>query len=48
MGFIPNAQTYFELHHSGLDTLDKVHPRELELGAIVLALGAYIVSEEGF
>jgi len=48
MGFIPNAQTYFELHHSGLDTLDKVHPRELELWAIVLALGVYIVSEEGF
>jgi len=47
MGFIPNAQTYFDLHHSGLDTLDKVHPRELELGAVVLALAAYIVSEEG-
>ena len=47
MGFIPNAQTYFDLHHSGLDTLDKVHPRELELGAIVLALAAYIASEEG-
>ncbi|MHB8055026.1 MAG: M20/M25/M40 family metallo-hydrolase, partial [Candidatus Aminicenantales bacterium] len=47
MAFIPNAQTYFDLHHSGLDTLDRVHPRELELGAIVLALMAYIASEEG-
>ncbi|MCX6565502.1 MAG: M20/M25/M40 family metallo-hydrolase [Candidatus Aminicenantes bacterium] len=47
MGFIPNGQTYFDLHHSGLDTLDKVHPRELELGAIVLALAAFIASEEG-
>jgi len=47
MGFVPNGQTYFDLHHSGRDTLDKVHPRELELGAIVLALASYIASEEG-
>jgi len=47
MGFIPASQTYFDFHHSALDTLDKVHPRELELGAIVLALMAYISSEEG-
>jgi carboxypeptidase Q len=47
MGFVPNGQTYFDLHHSALDTLDKVHPRELELGAIVLALAAFIASEEG-
>ena len=47
MGFIPNAQTYFDLHHSALDTLDRVHPREIELGAITLSLMAYIVSQEG-
>ncbi len=28
---------YFDLHHSDNDTLDQVNPRELELGAVVLA-----------
>lgn len=47
MGFVPDSQIYFDLHHSALDTLDKVHPREIELGAISLSLMAYIVSQEG-
>jgi hypothetical protein len=47
MGFVPASQTYFDVHHSGLDTLDRVHPRELEWGAICLALLAVIASEEG-
>jgi len=44
---IPNAQTYFDVHHSALDVLDRVHPRELELQAIVMAILALIVAEEG-
>jgi len=28
---------YFDLHHSDNDTIDKVSPRELELGAVVMA-----------
>jgi hypothetical protein len=47
MGFVPNSQTYFDVHHSGLDVLARVHPRELELGAIVLAIMAYVMAEEG-
>ncbi len=47
MSFIPNAQTYFDVHHSGLDTLSSVHPRELELGAIVMAIAAYVAAQEG-
>ncbi len=47
MGFVPASQSYFDVHHSGLDTMDKVHPRELEWGAIVFALLAVIASEEG-
>jgi len=47
MGFVPAAQAYFDVHHSGLDTLDKVHPRELEWGAVLFAVMAVIASEEG-
>jgi hypothetical protein len=38
---------YFDYHHSENDTIDKVHPRELELGAIVQALLCYLLAEEG-
>jgi len=47
MGFVPDAQRYFDVHHSALDVLESVHPRELELGAVVLAIMAFIVAEEG-
>ena len=40
-------QRYFDYHHSDNDTIDKVNPRELELGAIVEALLCYLISEEG-
>jgi len=38
---------YFDYHHSDNDTIDKVNPRELELGAIVEALLCYLIAEEG-
>lgn len=38
---------YFDYHHSANDTIDKVNPRELELGAIAEALLCYLISEEG-
>jgi hypothetical protein len=47
MGLVPDSQRYFDVHHSGTDTLDKVHPRELELGATAMALLAYLLSEAG-
>ncbi len=40
-------QRYFDYHHSDNDTIDKVNPRELELGAIVEALLSYLIAEEG-
>lgn len=46
MSLVPDSQRYFDVHHSGTDTLDKVHPRELELGATSMALLAYLLSEE--
>ncbi len=47
MSFIPDSQRYFDFHHSGNDVLSAVHPRELELGAIVEAVMAYVLAQEG-
>lgn len=47
IGFVPDPQRYFDLHHSDHDTLDAVHPRELELGAISIATLTYLIAEEG-
>lgn len=46
-GLNPESQRYFDYHHSAKDTIDKVHPRELELGAITVALLAWLISENG-
>jgi len=47
LGISPDSQRYFDVHHSGLDILESVHPRELELNAITLAIYAYILAQEG-
>ncbi len=47
IGFRPDSQRYFDYHHSTHDTLDKVHPRELELGAVAIAILSYTISENG-
>jgi hypothetical protein len=47
LGISPDSQRYFDVHHSGLDVLESVHPRELELNAITLAIYAYILAQEG-
>jgi Zn-dependent M28 family amino/carboxypeptidase len=46
-GLIVDHHRYFDYHHSDNDTLDKVHPRELEMGAIVEALLCYLLANEG-
>jgi hypothetical protein len=46
-GLTPESQRYFDYHHSDKDTLDKVNPRELELGAISMATLAWFISEKG-
>jgi carboxypeptidase Q len=45
MELLTDPARYFDLHHSVRDTLDTVHPRELELGAAALAAMAYSVAE---
>jgi carboxypeptidase Q len=43
----PENQRYFDYHHSVKDTIDKVNPRELEFGAMSMALLAWMISENG-
>ncbi len=47
IGLEPDNQRYFDYHHSDNDTLDKVNPRELEFGAMAMALIAWFASEKG-
>ncbi len=47
IGLVPDCQKYFDFHHSGRDVLEAVHPRELELGAIAMAVLAYLIAQEG-
>jgi len=47
MSIIPDDQRYFDVHHSGNDVLETVNERELELGAIALAIMVYMLAEEG-
>lgn len=47
IGLRVDTQRYFDYHHSDNDVIDAVHPRELELGAIALAIFSYVIAEEG-
>lgn len=48
IGYVPDSQRYFDLHHTAQDTFDKVNPRELALGAGAMAALVYMISEYGF
>src|SRR5690606_12562636 len=43
IGFIPDDQRYFDLHHSANDVFEEVNPREMELGAAAMAALAYLL-----
>jgi hypothetical protein len=45
MGYEPDGQRYFDLHHSPADTIDKLSPRETNLGAACMAAMAYVVAD---
>jgi len=47
MSLVPDSQRYFDVHHSAQDILASVNPRELELRAIIMAIVAYVLAEEG-
>ncbi len=47
IGLRPDWHRYFDYHHSDLDTIDNVNERELEAGAIAMAVMSYVLAEEG-
>jgi Zn-dependent M28 family amino/carboxypeptidase len=47
MGLSPDNQRYFIIHHTANDVFEQVNKRELELGAIVMTIMVYLVSEYG-
>lgn len=47
IGLNPDPQRYFDYHHTDIDTIDKVHPRELQLGAIAVAILTWVLAQEG-
>ncbi|MBI4945089.1 MAG: M20/M25/M40 family metallo-hydrolase [Bacteroidetes bacterium] len=47
IGFSPDNQRYFIIHHTAMDTFEQVNKRELEMGAVVMTMMVYLVSEYG-
>ena len=43
----PDSQRYFDYHHTTIDSIDKVNPRELHLGAAALASLIWLVDTQG-
>jgi Zn-dependent M28 family amino/carboxypeptidase len=43
IGFIPDTQRYFDIHHTAADTFDKINKRELELGGAAIAALIYLL-----
>ena len=43
----PDSQRYFDYHHTTTDTIDKVNPRELHLGAAAMASLVWLVDTQG-
>ncbi len=45
IGFEPDGQRYFDIHHTAEDTFDKVHKRELELSAAAIGSLMYLIDK---
>ena len=43
IGFEPDTQRYFDIHHTAADTFDKINKRELELGGAAIAALVYLI-----
>ncbi len=48
IGFDPDSQRYFDVHHSANDVFENVNKRELELGAASMASLIYLIDQHGF
>lgn len=47
IGLRPDSQRYFDYHHTAIDRIDAVHPRELALGAAAMASLVYLLDKYG-
>lgn len=47
IGYSPDSQRYFDVHHAETDTFDRINKRELELGAAGMAALTWMISEYG-
>ena len=46
-GLSPDSQRYFDIHHARSDVFESVNKRELELGAVNMAILIYLVDKYG-
>ncbi len=47
IGFVPDPQRYFDVHHTSNDVFENVNQRELELGAASMASILYLIDKHG-
>jgi len=47
IGYLPDSQRYFDVHHSANDVFENVNKRELELGSAAIASLIYLIDEHG-
>ncbi|SDR94520.1 Zn-dependent amino-or carboxypeptidase, M28 family [Mucilaginibacter mallensis] len=47
IGYLPDSQRYFDVHHSANDVFENVNKRELELGAAAIASLMYLIDQHG-
>lgn len=47
IGFQPDSQRYFDVHHTPNDVFENVNKRELELGASAIASMVYLIDQHG-
>ena len=45
IGFRPDSQRYFDIHHTPNDVFENVNKRELELGAASIASLIYLIDQ---
>ncbi len=48
IGFRPDSQRYFDIHHASNDVFENVNKRELELGGASMAALVYLIDQYGF
>lgn len=48
IGFRPDSQRYFDIHHTPNDVFENVNKRELELGAAAISALVYLIDQHGF